>query len=641
MRAFESARTPRWFLVVLAATVVLWVIVAGLQYKVARELSSVTQVRMGGTLQSVMTQWHRDLYDELSTVCIALQVGPDSGAHDGWNDYLQRYATWTQDADAPHLETDLVKAVYVWDTSGPGDPQLLRADPAEQSLDPVSVPPELARLLTRLNDRSSDLPIALRAWESGPPETVPNAKAGSASLSRSNPLAGWQLDDRGLALVHPILHHADPFNSQTPVVRTRVDWLVVVLNMEVLQTRILPELANRYFGGAGGLEYRLAVIDTDSDPRVIYSSDPHLRIAEVMNFDSIMNIFNSSPDTMKSQFWQRLKNNANLQEETWRNFSAPGWFPVFQYGRGTADDPWVLVLQHRTQPVSGIAETLWRRNLLTGGLALVLLGTNIAVILLATRRAQKLATAQAEFVASTSHELLTPLAAIYCSGQNAKDGLLRTPEDLIAHGSIVTTQTRQLIDMVRQNLLFASTSSGAHRFTLRRLKVSEVLERVEHNVAILREPGACAVRFHAPPDLPTVTGDLSALTQCLQNLVSNAIKYSDKGGEVVVSASLCEGQDREREINISVADQGRGMDAGELRNIFKPFYRSPKVVDAEIHGTGLGLTVAARIAEALGGKLTVESELGVGSTFTLHLPVEKSEREIPVDASEMNLGAKT
>src|SRR5206468_8583503 len=82
---------------VLSGMALLWVIVAVLQYKWATQLSAATEVRIGSNLQSLMTRWHRDLYDELSAVCVALQVGPDSGAHDAWNDYLQRYAEWNRD----------------------------------------------------------------------------------------------------------------------------------------------------------------------------------------------------------------------------------------------------------------------------------------------------------------------------------------------------------------------------------------------------------------------------------------------------------------------------------------------------------------------------------------------------------------
>ncbi|HTP70035.1 MAG TPA: HAMP domain-containing sensor histidine kinase [Dongiaceae bacterium] len=647
MRASDGIRAIRArgsFLLVVAATAALWVTVAGLQFKWTKELSSATEVHMGGNLQSLMTQWHRDFYDELSAICIALQVGPDSGAHDGWNDYLQRYADWSEDREgnqskgSSFFEMGLAKEIYEWNTSGFSEPELLRLDPGGKTLDPVPVSADLKMLLTRLAENSASREVALRAWEYWEPGTIREKD------SRTDPLLGWQLDDRVPALVHPVLHHADPFNSQTPVDRERVDWIVVVLNLDVIQKRILPELARRHFGGPDGLEYRVAVIDTDSNPRVIYSSDPNLRVEDVMDFDSIMDIFSSQPDMMKSEFWQALKNRRNLREETWRNFSPAGWFKVMQYGtvqHGTLDDPWVLVLQHRSQPIGGIAKTLWRRNLFIGGASLLLLAVNIGVILVEIHRAKKFAKAQMEFVASTSHELLTPLAAIYCSGQNAKDGLLRTKEDLVAHGSIVTTQARQLIDLVKQNLLFASTRSGSQRFAMRSLQVPAILEQLQENVAILVEQSKCKVRYEIAAELPSVRGDAFALTQCLQNLISNAIKYGEKGGEIEVRAALRQATDQNREVRISVSDHGPGMNAEEQRRIFAPFYRTRQAVESQAHGSGLGLAVASSIAEAMGGKLTIESELGTGSTFTLILPVEESPSEVPADAAETEMNVKS
>jgi signal transduction histidine kinase len=596
------------------------------QYKWVRQLSAITQVRMGANLQTLMTQWHRDLYDELSSICIALQVGPDSGAHDAWNDYLQRYAEWNQNAAKDADETasvspDLVQEIYEWRTSGPGDPELLRLNPATKTLDPVSVPPGMVAMLNRLRGNSANLQAAMRAWEYRNPSEKDQPRSPNQDrihVLRTNALAGWQLDDRIPALVHPVVHHSEPFNSQTAVDRPAVDWLVVVLDLTVIRNRILPELANRYFTGSDGLDYRLAVVDTDSSPRVIYSSDPTLKLEDVTHFDSIMNIFSSS-SAVRSEFWQKLKDSRNLQEKDWRNFSAPGWFPVFQYG-SAADDPWVLVLQHRTQPVSQIAQSVWRRNLLIGGVVLLLLAVNISLILFASHRAQKLATAQMEFVAAASHELLTPLSAIYCSGQNAQDGLLQTKSDLIAHGTIITMQARQLIDLVKQNLMFAATESDTSRFVLRPLQVSEILQSVRKNVAFLAEEDQCTIEYEVQPGLPTVMGDLTNLTHCMQNLIVNAIKYGGKNGKIDINASLHDPGSEPKEVRISVQDHGPGINKSEMRQIFNPFYRSPAVVEARIHGTGLGLTVAARIAAGMGGKLSVVSHVGEGSTFTLHLP---------------------
>jgi signal transduction histidine kinase len=644
MRVMEiiGARKSSLFRIsVLSGMALLWVILAIVQYNWATQLSAVTEVRIGSNLQSLMTQWHRDLYDELSAVCIALQVGPDSGAHDGWRDYLQRYDEWERDrptgefAEVVHVNPDLVREIYDWQTSVTETPELLRLNPNAKNLENVSVPLELEPLLARLQANSSNVQMAMGAWKfhnSSENDLGANHNRVRAHLLPSNALAGWQLDDRIPALVHPLVHHADSFNSQTPVDRVAVDWLVVVLNLSVIQNRILPELANRHFAGPDGLEYKLAVVATDDKPRVIYSSDAKFQPDDIGQFDSIMNIFGSSSNSLKSEFWKSVKRSRNLQERDWRNFSAPGWFPVVQYS--PADEPWVLALQHRTAPVAQIARSVWYRNLLTGGVVLILLAANIGLVLFTSYRAQKLAIVQMEFVASVSHELLTPLSAIYCSGQNAKDGLLQTKTDLMAHGSIITSQARQLIDLVKQILLFAASKSGTNRCTLRTLQVSEILQCVRKNVAMLVEESGSRIEYEVQPGLPNVMGDLTGLTQCLQNLIGNAIKYSGRNAWVGISASFHEVNNDVKEIRISVQDRGPGIPSSELREIFEPFYRSPKVVEAQIHGTGLGLAVAARTAEENGGRLSVTSEVGVGSTFTLHLPVRKAVAEMPASLPE-------
>src|SRR5256884_1252914 len=158
---------------VLSGMALLWVIVAVLQYKWATQLSAATEVRIGSNLQSLMTRWHRDLYDELSAVCVALQVGPDSGAHDAWNDYLQRYAEWNRDeinsevAEGAYPNSDLVREIYDWQTSAPGKPELLRLDPNTRTRNSAGVPQELEALLARLKANSSNLSAAKRAWEYG------------------------------------------------------------------------------------------------------------------------------------------------------------------------------------------------------------------------------------------------------------------------------------------------------------------------------------------------------------------------------------------------------------------------------------------------------------------------------------------
>jgi signal transduction histidine kinase len=121
------------------------------------------------------------------------------------------------------------------------------------------------------------------------------------------------------------------------------------------------------------------------------------------------------------------------------------------------------------------------------------------------------------------------------------------------------------------------------------------------------------------PSLPPVLGDSAALSQCLQNLITNALKYGEKGRWIAIHAS-CEESKDQKEVRIDVHDHGDGIDRGEMQRIFEPFYRSPAVVSKQIHGTGLGLPIAKSLAEAMGGRLSVMSEVGVGTVFTLRIP---------------------
>jgi signal transduction histidine kinase len=637
MQIFSNAKTktieavndrkPSVFRIgVLCGMALLWVIVATLQYKWATALGAATEVRLGSNLQSLMTRWHRDLYEELSAICIALQVGPDSGAHDAWNDYLQRYAEWKRDggsgefAEGVYTSPDLVREIYEWQTSVPGKLELLRLNPNAKTLESTSTPQELETLLTRLRANSSNLRMAMGAWEfRHSPESEPLASSnrGRTPALRSNALAGWQLDDSIPALVHPVVHHADPFNSQTAINRRVVDWLVVILDFSVIQKRILPELANRHFGGPEGSEYQLAVVATYDKPKIIYSSDPALRIDNVASFDSSMNIFGSSSEGARGEFWGAAEHNRNLQDQDWRSFSAPSWFPVIQYT--SQDKPWVLLLQHRTGPVAKIARSVLYRNLIIGGVVLLLLAANMGLVVFSSHRAQKLAKVQMEFVASVSHELRTPLAAIFSASENIKDGYVEGKKNLRFYGSILTSQTRRLIDLVDRILLFASTRTGKTRYSVVPLTVSEILTAIRRNVSEEIEEEGCTIEEHTEPGLPNVLGDLSAVSACLRNLIANAIKYGGEERWIGLSATCHETENCAKEIRFSVQDHGEGISPSELQHIFEPFYRSPKVVAAQIHGTGLGLALAKRIAEALGGRISVVSELGVGSTFTLHL----------------------
>jgi signal transduction histidine kinase len=236
--------------------------------------------------------------------------------------------------------------------------------------------------------------------------------------------------------------------------------------------------------------------------------------------------------------------------------------------------------------------------------------------------ALKLAKLQMDFVASVSHELRTPLTVISASAQNIADGVVAEKEQLAKYGSVIRNHTRQLTELVNQILLFASTREGRTHYILRPLTVEQLFESALRNTREVVQEAGFSIETNIEPGLPEVVGDASALSQCLQNLIGNAVKYGGAHPRISLRASYHKPDDpRAEEIRISVEDWGIGIDSSDLPHIFEPFYRSPAVAAAQIHGTGLGLPLAKSIAEAMSGKITVVSKIGIGSVFTLHLPV--------------------
>jgi signal transduction histidine kinase len=603
-----------------------------------------------------MMNWGLDFYGELSTICIALQVGPDSGERDTWEDFTHRYSEWShaglnQDSvETIYSNPDLIENIYIWVTSQRSNPRLLRLAADTDTIENSNAPPNLRTLLTRLQANSANLPLALNAWalhdSSGkrlaanddPLSSLNLPESNALHLLRSNGETGWQFDASIPAIVHPIIHHAHQHSAfrHQPTSQSPVDWIVVVLQPDTIQKRILPELAKRYFEQGEGRQYEVAVIATGQTPRLFYSSDLGFGSRDIDAADSTMNIFAPPPESAEGRRWRSVGSGASGPSTEWHRFSSPVWFPVIEYT--SYQDPWVLVVKHRNGPIETIVANISARNLMIGGVVLLLLAASMGLVVIASQRAQRLAKLQLDFVTSVSHELLTPVAAIFSTGQNIRDGLIEGRSDLLLHGSIITTQARQLKDLVDQILLFASTESQ-NRYILRPLQVSEVLQCVSKNVAVLVDEGGFVFEQHVEADLPYVMGDLSALSHCLTNLIANAIKYSGQSRWVGVSAGVGRGENRPKEVWISVQDHGMGISNSDLPHIFEPFYRSSKVMDAQIHGTGLGLAVAKRIAEALGGKLSVTSEIDVGSIFTLHLPIAREWcPETPFVPSEADLG---
>jgi len=234
---------------------------------------------------------------------------------------------------------------------------------------------------------------------------------------------------------------------------------------------------------------------------------------------------------------------------------------------------------------------------------------------LARRQAEAFAEARSEFLANMSHELRTPLTSIigYAGILAASTNL---PERERQFAGKINGASQALLAMVNDVLDLARLDSDPEDEPHGPTDVGEVARGVLDLVAEQARAKGLELRFYAPSRLPHVRAPVPRLRQVLLNLLSNAVKFTESG-HVAVSVEVVDGR-----LAVHVADTGIGIAADRLDVVFERFVQADSTVAKRFGGVGLGLTIARRMAERMAGKLSVKSELGRGSVFTLSLPVE-------------------
>jgi two-component system phosphate regulon sensor histidine kinase PhoR len=241
------------------------------------------------------------------------------------------------------------------------------------------------------------------------------------------------------------------------------------------------------------------------------------------------------------------------------------------------------------------------------------------VVLHDITRLHRLETARRDFVSNVSHELKTPITSITGYVETLLDGALEDPVSARKFLEIIRKQADRLTALIEDLLQLSRIEQNAEeeRLPLEQGPLREVLDRAVQACELTAASKSVTVELRCDDDV-NARMNAPLLQRAFENLLENAIKYSDDGTKVIVEAS------REPSyIVIAMTDQGCGIAQEHLARIFERFYRVDQARSRKLGGTGLGLAIVKHIVRVHGGKTTVESVPGKGSTFRIHLPIQQ------------------
>jgi len=600
-------KKPSGTTLVTVALLILLPTLAVLQYQWVGQLSTAARERLQRNVRIAAAQFREAFDGELIRAALSLQVGPATVREGVSERYSDRYNTWLNTATHPQI----VSNVLVID-GDKGELRLRRWNPDIDALEPAEWHPPLDKWRPQLEQE-------LRDFNAGRGFDRRAAFRGEDSLI--------------LVPVRNLVMPARPTpgpQTVTPV----FGFTILELNMPYIREQMLPELASRHFTHVEGDVYRVAVTASDDADNVLYRSDPDAPVDPLradasapllgVNFQGFF--FGRPPrppggDTPRREDATRLRTEDPLPVR-----AAVG--PEEEAGR------WRLLVQHQSGSLEAAVLRARRQNLAISFGVLLLLTVSIALLAATSRRAHRLARQQMEFVAGVSHELRTPVAVIRSAAENLSHGVVDSGERVKRYGQLLETEARRLGEMVERVLQYAGIESGLATGARVPVAPTEIIEGAIESSLTLLGPEEITIERNFIPNPPTVVGDAAALRSAVQNLIANAVKYG--GRDRWVGIRVEHGRQRRRpEVWITISDHGEGIPASELPHIFDPFYRGADAVARQVHGNGLGLSLVRQIVAAHGGRVTVMTRAGAGSSFTIALPSAEPDQRATAVASQL------
>ena len=291
--------------------------------------------------------------------------------------------------------------------------------------------------------------------------------------------------------------------------------------------------------------------------------------------------------------------------------------PVWELVRSPQLTQWISQALSQSEPVGGELEL---KAPLARILSVRVAGlpgpTAAGAVIVASDISQlrRLEQVRQEFVANASHELKTPLASIKACVETLLDGALEDVEVRVKFLETVNEQTERLDKLVRDLLALTRIESQERRPLMHPVVLADIVDVCVNRHRQYAERKEMRLLTVPSAESVQVMGDEEALEQILDNLIDNAIKYTNSGGTVTVHWVTAGGRCR-----VDVEDTGIGIPQAHILRIFERFYRVDRARSRELGGTGLGLSIVKHLVQILDGTVSVTSRLGTGTTFTLEL----------------------
>ncbi|HVS31151.1 MAG TPA: ATP-binding protein [Thermoanaerobaculia bacterium] len=294
-----------------------------------------------------------------------------------------------------------------------------------------------------------------------------------------------------------------------------------------------------------------------------------------------------------------------------------GWGPDGE-ALGAAFPGLRLHLHAAAAPSAGDQRLLVSRRFIAASLAAVLAATLVAAWLLwrDVKREVRVTELRAQFVSSVSHELRTPLAAIRMYAESLRMGRPPDGKGRDEYLDTIVNESERLSRLLDNVLEFSKIERGERRYTIEPADLAAVVQSASRAIEYSVRQHGFSLELDLQQDLPPVRADADSIEQAVLNLLTNAMKYSGQSRSIGLTLARKNGH-----AVIAVRDHGIGIDPAEQPRIFEKYYRAPNARGTT--GAGLGLSIVSHIVTAHGGQVTIESEPGKGSTFSLALPMEE------------------